>query len=57
MIMRTLTKVELEKVTGGRIALQHPGANGLSNAVNPLNAARKPKGWAGEIIILPPDRT
>ena len=54
--MRELFKIELEKVSGGLMERpRHPGEEGLRNATNPLNKTGKPKGWAGAIVIPPPD--
>ena len=54
--MRELFKIELEKVSGGLMERpRHPGDGGLRNATNPLNKTGKPKGWAGAIVIPPPD--
>ena len=54
--MRILTKDEMKAVSGGIIArIPFPGERGLRNATSPLNASRKPKGWAGDIVVLPPD--
>ena len=54
--MHALSKIELEKVSGGLMERPtHPGEQGIRNAINPVNKAGKPKGWAGNIVIPPPD--
>ena len=47
--MRELTVKELKAVSGGLARPLHPGENGIRNAINPLNKADKPKGWAGAV--------
>ena len=49
--MRELRVNELKAVSGVVIIIRpvHPGENGIRNAINPLNKAGKPKGWAGEV--------
>ena len=55
--MRELFKIELEKVSGGLMERPtHPGEGGIRNAINPINRAGKPKGWAGAIVMPPPTR-